>query len=326
MSSSLVKPYLDYTSNYEESDSSKNFLQTLDKYGVCVIPNVLDEKTCIEYRDNIWKDLKYLHQDRFDINDTSSWKNFYDMFPAHSFLIQHFGVAHLQSVWDIRQNKNIAKIFAQIHNVKVEDLRSSYDGISVGLPPEVTKRGWYKNSWLHCDQGKERRGRVCVQGQVNLYPVNEGDATLTVLEGSHLLHEEFFKDKENTSKTKDWYMLNEEDIEWYKTKGCKEVLIKAPIGSLILWDSRTIHSGHEVQKGRKKPNFRMVIYVCHLPKTFFDKRSIKRRQKALEERRVLNHWSAKMFPKDPRTYGAELKLFNKVKAPVLSELGKVLSL
>lgn len=316
------------TKEYKEYKATKdNFLEVLDKYGVCVIPNILDESRCVEYRDNIWKDLKYITQDRFDINDDSTWKNFFDMYPAHSFLIQHFGVAHLQSVWDIRQNPDIANIFARIHDVKVEDLRSSFDGISAGLPPENTKRGWYKNSWLHCDQGSKRKGRVCVQGQVNLYPVNEGDASLSILEGSHLYHEEFFKEgstKNEKEKQTDWYVITDEDKEWYKSKGCNEYLIKAPVGSLILWDSRTIHSGHEAQKTRKKPNFRMVIYVCHLPKTFFDKRSITRRAKAFEEKRVLNHWSAKMFPKDPRTYGGELKTFNKVKDPVLSELGNIL--
>ena len=284
----VIKDYKEYVSNGD------NFLEVLDKYGVCVIPNILSEEDCKKWRNNIWEDLKYLHQDRFDINDEKTWKNFFDMFPAHSFLIQHFGVAHLQSVWDIRQDEKLAEIFAKIHKVKKEDLRSSFDGISVGLPPEKTNRGWYRNSWLHCDQGSKRKGRVCVQGQVNLYPVNEGDASLVILEGSHMYHQEFFENKENDE---DWYMLNDEDKEWYSNKGCKEYLIKAPIGSLILWDSRTIHAGHEVQKGREEENFRMVVYVCHLPKNFFDKRSISRREKAFNEKRVLNHWSGKMFPK-----------------------------
>lgn len=310
--------YQEYLSNQD------NFMEILDKYGICVIPKIISENECFSLRNEIWKDLKYIHQERFDINEEKTWRNYFDMFPSHSFLIQHFGIAHLQSVWDVRQNENIADIFSKIHQVKKEDLRSSFDGISVGLPPEKTNKGWYRNKgWLHCDQGKKRKGRVCVQGQVNLYPVNEGDATLTILEGSHLFHEEFFKDKKVDI---DWYMLDENDIDWYLKKGCKKKLVKAPVGSLILWDSRTIHAGHEPIKGRKEENFRMVIYVCHLPKTFFDKRSQKRREKAFKEKRVLNHWSAKMFSKDPRTYGGELKDFNKVKEPVLTKLGELLKL
>lgn len=304
--------------------TSENFQEVLDKFGVCVIPNIIDEKECIKLRNSIWSDLKYINKDRFDIDDEKTWKNFFDMYPLHSFLIQHFGVAHLQGVWDIRQNEDIANVFSKLYNVNKEDLRSSFDGISVGLPPEKTNRGWYRNNWLHCDQGKKKKGKMCTQGQVNLYPVNEGDATLTVLEGSHLYHKEFFNHQEDTG---DWYKLNEADIEWYtKEKGCKEFLIKAPIGSLILWDSRTIHSGHEAQRNRKEQNFRMVVYICHLPKTFFDKRSIKRREKAFIDQRVLNHWSSKMFGKDPRTYGGELKDFNKVKNPILNEFGKKLKL
>jgi hypothetical protein len=314
---------VEFETEYKEYIANKdNFIEVLDKYGVCVIPEILSEEECISFRNQIWKDLQYIHKDRFDINNENTWRNYFDMFPAHSFLIQHFGIAHLQSVWNIRQNEDIADIFAKIHNVNKEDLRTSYDGISVGLPPEKTNKGWYRNKgWLHCDQGKKRKGRVCVQGQVNLYPVNEGDATLTILEGSHLFHDEFFTDKEVDI---DWYMLDEKDINWYKEKGCKQFLIKAPIGSLILWDSRTIHAGQEPIKGREKENFRMVVYVCHLPYFFFDKRSKTRREKAFREKRVLNHWSAKMFAKDPRTYGAELKDFNTVKNPVLSRYGNIL--
>ena len=42
----------------------------------------------------------------------------------------------------------------------------------------------------------------------------------------------------------DWYVLTEEQIQWYKDKGCKEYIITCPQGGTqVCWDSRTIHCG-----------------------------------------------------------------------------------
>jgi len=65
-------------------------------------------------------------------------------------LIQHWNIGHMQSVWNIRQNKNIVDIFSTLWNCTNEELLVSFDGISFNLPPEVMKRGWNRNNtWYH---------------------------------------------------------------------------------------------------------------------------------------------------------------------------------
>lgn len=308
-------PYKSYLATKE------NYKEVLDKYGVCVIPNILTEYECIAYRNCLWNDINFLTKKRFNIDDINSWYNFYDLFPIHSMLIQHFSIAHSQTVWNIRQHEEIGKIFADIWSVPKEELFSSYDGISISLPPEHTYRGWYRGTeWLHTDQSPLKKGFNCIQGLVNLYPVNDGDSTLSVLEGSHKYHSDFFDSINNKDKN-DWYKLEPNEKKFFINKGCNQYCVSAPIGSLVLWDSRTIHQGIEAQSTRSNENFRMAIYTCLTPKYKFSNNDIKRRDIAFQTLRLTNHWGKKIFPKYPRTYGKPIKEFNKFVTPILTTYG-----
>lgn len=68
---------------YKEFNTNLANLNTyLDDHGVAVIPNVLTEAECISLRNDIWKELKYVTKNRFDINDISTWRNFYDFYSS----------------------------------------------------------------------------------------------------------------------------------------------------------------------------------------------------------------------------------------------------
>jgi hypothetical protein len=109
-------------------------------------------------------------------------------------------------------------------------------GLSVHLPPEKTKKGWYlENNWFHTDQSFEKPNKCCIQGFINLYHVNDKDASLFILEGSHNYHQEF-KNQYNPECKDDWYKLKEGEKEFYLNKGCTEYAVKAGVGSMVLWD------------------------------------------------------------------------------------------
>jgi len=306
-----------------------NVNEYLDKYGVAVIPSILTEAECIEYRDKIWTELKHVTQDRFDIHDETTWKEFYKFYPLHSMLLQHFSLGHMQPIWDIRQHPKVCEVFEKIWDVTKEELLVSFDGLSVHLPPEKTKRGWYiNNNWFHTDQSFKKKGRHCIQGFVNLYPVNEGDATLSVLEKSHKIHD-YFNEKYKPESSGDWYKLNEknDEVSFFLDRGCNLYAVKAPVGSIVLWDSRTIHQGKEAEKTRYKPNFRMIPYICMIPRKLATEKSLQKKRKAFEDLRVTNHWpnDPKLFGKVPRTYGGEIPEFNKIHPPVLNDVGRRLA-
>jgi len=235
-------------------------------------------------------------------------------------LIQYFSIGHCQASWDARQNQNILKIFSFFWKCKQEELLVSFDGLSLHLPPEITKRGWGGKSWYHTDQSPHRNDFECLQSFLTLLDINEGDATLTFLEGSNKYHHLLPKSKDNKT---DWYKLSEVEEKVFIEKGCEYKKIKAPKGSLIFWDSRTIHCGCEPLKTREVPNFRAIIYVSYSPRSFCSKGNLNKKKKAFDELRTTNHWAhkPKLFSKNPRTYGGEIPTIKNIDKPNVGEIG-----
>lgn len=316
---------------YETYVCNKETLKTtLDKFGVAIIPNVLTDEECDEMVSSMWDFFEHLTQDwekPLNRNDETTWREFYKLFPNHSMLIQHWGVGHAQVSWDLRQKEKIVNIFAHFWNCNKEDLLVSFDGLSFNFPPEITKKGYFRgNTWYHADQSFTRTQFECVQSWVTGLDVEKDDATLTVYEGSHKFQKEF-ADKFKVTNRKDWYKLNNEEELFYIQKGCKRVNIMCPKGSLVFWDSRTIHCGTEARKGRKNKKFRSIVYLCYQPREKITPALLRKKVKAFNDLRTTSHWPAKptLFGKNPRTYGADLPVVTLNSRPNLTELGKKLA-
>jgi len=284
----MIKDY-----EFEKYICSKETLEeTIKKYGVAIIPNVLDEKECETMVNGIWDFLEYITQEwstPFTRNNQESWREFYKLYPLHSMLLQHWGVGHAQVSWDLRQNIKIVEIFAHFWKCDVNDLLVSFDGISFNLPPEITKKGWNRdNTWYHTDQSFTTPEFKCIQSWITGLDINEGDATLSFMEGSNKFHSEF-KEKFNITDKKNWYKLNKEEEQFYMEKGCNYKNIKCPKGSLVFWDSRTIHCGVEAKKNRPTQNLRAVIYLCYMPRKLCSNANLKKKQKAFQELRTTSH-------------------------------------
>ena len=291
--------------------TKENLKKTLETYGVAIIPNVLTDQECKQMTDGMWKYLEYITQ-KWDtpINrrNITSWREFYKLYPKHSMLLQHHNVGHMQEIWNQRQKPKIVDIFSHFWNTPPEELLGAFDGCSFNPPPEETNRGWNRNhTWYHCDQSPIRTGFECIQSWITGLDVEEGDATLAFMEGSQQYHKEFGETFGITEK-KDWYKLTREEEQFYIDKGCAYKKIKCPKGSLVCWDSRTIHCGSEAIRDRARPTFRAVIYLCYMPRHTSSEKMLLKKQKAFNELRTTSHWAnkPKLFPKDPRTYGGEL--------------------
>lgn len=146
------------------------------------------------------------------------------------------------------------------------------------------------------------------------------------MEGSHKYHNEFQETYNITDKI-DWYKLNKEQEIFYYDRGCVIKNIKCPKGSIVFWDSRTIHCGIEANKKRTTPNIRAIIYLCYMPRNLSDTKNLKKKQKAFNELRTTTHYPCKikLFPKTPQTYGNPLPSITQIEKPILNELGKKLA-
>lgn len=305
----------------------ENLQATIDEFGVAVIPNILDDNECEKLLSEMWDYFETITKTwdtPINRNDKNTWREIYNLFPLHSMLIQYFNIGHAQFAWNARQNEKIINIFAHFWKCKKDDLLVSFDGSSLHLPPEVTKRGWNRqNTWYHTDQSFTKKNFECLQSFVSLNDVNRGDGTFAFMEGSNKFHNEF-GEKFNIVNKDDWYKLNEEEQQFFEQKGCTYKKIICPKGSLVLWDSRLIHCGVEPMKEREKENIRAVIYLCYAPRRLATNPILQKKQKAFNEMRTTNHWpcNPKLFAKNPRTYGNELKDITSIKPPNVNKLGK----
>jgi len=312
--------------------TKENLRSTIDEYGVAIIPNILNDNECELIVNGLWDYFEHITQTwpiPIKRDNANSYREIYKLFPLHSMLFQYFNSGHAQISWDMRQHPAIIEIFSYFWGVSSDELLVSFDGLSFNIPPEYTNRGWNRNNtWYHSDQSFERNNFECIQSWVTGLDVNEGDATLAFMEKSNNFHKEF-KEWKNLNghkfkKNDNWYKLNREEEQFYLEKGCEYKKITCPKGSLVFWDSRTIHCGVEACRGRATPNFRAVIYLCYIPKILYSIKDIKKRREAFLELRTTNHWGNKLFGKNPRTYGKELPEITIINPPQITDVGEKL--
>lgn len=301
----------------------------LDKYGVAIVPDVLDERECEHMVAGIWDYFEHVSktwEKPLSRKDDETWREIYSLFPLHSMLFQYFNVGHSQVCWDVRQNEKVVDIFAKLWECSRDDLLVSFDGLSFSLPPEITRRGWNRgNTWYHTDQSFTRPEFECIQSWITGLDVDYGDATLGFMESSHKFHKEF-ADTFSVSDKSDWFKLTKQQEEFYLKKECHYKKIRCPKGSMVLWDSRTIHCGVEALKTRSTSNTRAIVYVCYTPRRFATSSVIAKRIKAFNDLRMTTHWphKGKLFGKSPRTYGKSLPEITQIEHPILTELGRKL--
>eukprot|EP00300_Choanocystis_sp_HF-7_P008431 c15901_g1_i2.p1 GENE.c15901_g1_i2~~c15901_g1_i2.p1 ORF type:complete len:344 (+),score=59.61 c15901_g1_i2:59-1090(+) len=292
-------------------ESLKTLVSTL---GYAIVTGILSESELEKARAGMWDCLEYLTQDfqmPIQRGQPQTYGTFHQLLPKRSMLVQHWGIGHHQFAWSVRQHPNVAQVFSTIWDTPPEQLLTSFDAVSVALPPEAqpTQTGFFTSRtryWMHTDQNWKKKGLQCVQGLVNLFPVRPGDSTLRVFEGSHLLHEPFFESHpaacERTGNL-DWYKLTDDDLPYFDA--CPPRRLWGPAGSMFLWDSRTMHQGIEPLQDRSEENTRAVVYVCQTPRKWATPGDLKKKRHCFEQRRMTSHWphQIKMFPKKPHTYG-----------------------
>jgi ectoine hydroxylase-related dioxygenase (phytanoyl-CoA dioxygenase family) len=276
----------------------------LKKYGYCVVENVLSNKICNDTIKSMWKWLEGLGTG-IKRNDKTTWSNKNWIMSLHQGMIQHT-LGHEEFMWKIREHKNVIKIFSQIH--KTNKLLVSFDGATIARPPETGFVRSSDNCWLHTDQNiiTDINKEWSIQGVANFEDSGDEDGCLFIGEGSHLLHTKLFQNNKKNPKG-NWYKLNENDVNYIIKNKIKFKKVNAPKGSLILFDSRCIHSGYPNQKNREIERLRYVIYLAMTPSIRATKKDIAKKIKAVKEGRTTSHWSSnniKLFGK-PRTYGGD---------------------
>jgi hypothetical protein len=179
-----------FTPEKKPKTDAEDWMLELEEKGYCVIPGVLSKEKSSEYVSKFWDWLESFHTG-VDRTNSKTWTG--SKLPHNSHgIIQHFAIGHAQFVWDIRSEDTVINKFAKIWGT--EKLLVSFDGANFS---RVTNH--QAKPWPHVDQGPKKKGRVCIQGLVNLLDSGENDGGLLVYEGSHKLHASFFSDNKLTN-------------------------------------------------------------------------------------------------------------------------------
>ena len=284
--------------------------EKLQRYGVCIVNNVLNETECSNLVNGMLSTLSYVTSAMptpFNVFNVDSWSTLDSLQPTRNLIYQNWGLGQSQFVWDVRCNPKCIDVFARMYGT--DDLLVSFDGFSFALPPEIKKTGnnWEKDHWYHFDQSTTRPNFECVQGWINGFDTNPGDATLSVMIGSHALHYQYGQTHTVDGKA-DWVKID--DKAFFLSQGCIEHRIVATKGSLVLWDSRVLHYGAKPLNGRPTLNYRAVVYLCYTPRRLISEKDLKRKIEIFHKRgtkgfkRVTNHWPHRpvMFSELPRIW------------------------
>jgi len=266
----------------------EKYILDLKKNGYVIIPNVISNEEI-----QIAKDLFYKWK-----NTISDHDKIHSQINPHGIYKFH-QVGHQEHAWYLRTRKKIINVFKKIWNT--EELITSFDG-SCYISHDCNK---INKIWTHTDQAPNSKGLQCYQSFVSL--TKNKERTIIVYEGSHYLHEEYFKLK-NINSNKNWQLIDHDYLE--KIKDRKKILNVNP-GDLVIWDSRTFHQN---QYGISNSEERLVQYLCYLPKSHEKntKSQIEKRNKYFQDLRTTSHWPCplKVNGLQPQTYGDNSKLIN----------------
>ncbi|PYH78429.1 hypothetical protein BO82DRAFT_435041 [Aspergillus uvarum CBS 121591] len=266
-----------------------DFRDEFFRNGYAVIKGALTPERAKEYQSRALDWLESFGLG-FDRNDKSTWKkeNLPQSWKGGMYL--HFSAAHEKYVWDVRCEPGVIAPFAKLW--ETDELVVSFDTVNITLPQSIV--GEYDSKpWPHVDQAPERSGMQCVQGIVNLSHAGPADGGLVVMKGSAPLFDDFFEENPvtgptpwRTAKHKDFHPFSEENLAWYRARGCELVKVCAEPGDLIIWDSRQVHWA---QFGESEV-VRTIVYATYTPAAWMSAEDRRKKTELFEHYETTTHW------------------------------------
>lgn len=221
----------------------------------------------------------------------TTWRSIKKQEHSRNVYTDH-GIAHADFLWKVRQNDRAMRVFSKLYNCNPGDLLVSFEGVAVQTPPEKTPggNGWYKNCRYHVDQSFTHKKRECFQSWVTAHGIAPGDYTVGFFVGSHHSFRAF-GDKFNITAKDDFFKLRtREHMHFYETRH-RQIRITCKAGSMVLWDSRLLHSDLGPLRGRETPNFMTACLLSYSPRLVVPQRVLEKRIGLFRKRSATTHWS-----------------------------------
>lgn len=258
----------------------------LEDNGYVVINDVMDADQLIHARELMWQFLETRCPDIVR-NDPATWET--PRWPAQpsNGIVSAGGQSQVS--WFTRVLPKVRETFAALW--RDDNLLCSFDTFNVFRPwhnkPELKTMG----GWFHVDQNWARLPNMeCVQGLVTLLDADSTTGGLTVIPASHKEFEPIAQRMGVSAGRGHFIPIDVRD----PVRKLPIKLVTARAGSLLLWDSRTVHCNMPAVEGPRQPPegelLRMVVYVCMTPRSKATHDVLRQRASAYESNASTSHW------------------------------------
>jgi len=267
----------------------------LRELGYTVVPNIVEPAVCATRHIELLDEMAKRGVNWRDPNVSRSSA------PQIHGIVQHLEIGHTAAVWATRQEERVARVFEELYGDN--DLLVSFDGICLWRESDKDDG----KRWWHVDQSHKKPGLRCIQGALVMAPCDGG---LAVLPGSHKQHATFAQQHAPRAATMndDWFKYEPDEFAALQAlTGTSPTLVTPPVGSLVLWDSRTAHMAQMAPANApRERRSRCAIYLCYQPRALISAANLVKKRNAFDSYRMTTHWPAstvKLFPGTWRTWG-----------------------
>lgn len=237
---------------------------TFQDFGVCIVTDVLSNAECAAFEELWHHDLLRLldghkvegeaaRQAQNVQQDLKAWPQRWDQHLGIKGMASKHDLPHGSFAWAARMHPKVRQVFADLYESSPEDLVVGLDNV---FWCSAQEEGSSTNpEWLHVDQN-HRTGMTwpCAQGVLYIWPSEGSSSSTTVVwPKSHKeAYEKMMDDPEAITRGRSMggqsVKLKELQLPYLREELLSEALLNSrrvpcPAGSLLLWDSRTVHQG-----------------------------------------------------------------------------------
>lgn len=131
--------------------------ETLDEYGVAVLPGVFSELECETFKKQVFD----LLSTKFDVNEPDDYAK---LRPVGGGILHNYGIALSEPCLALKTDARVIEAFSRVWPESNGELTTSLDGIHIGPPPELTKPSrFFKDTLFHTDQASHKNKKCCIQ-------------------------------------------------------------------------------------------------------------------------------------------------------------------
>lgn len=261
-----------------------DWLEHLRREGYCVVSGVASPYDVERAKSLLWEDFTACTGAVRGEPDTwQCWRS------PESGLLAH--LSQSAGAWAVRGLPGVRAAFERAW--ATSDLIVSMDAVIAWRPWRLNESWRPRTEGLHLDQNPfSKPGLDCIQGMMPLIDVTAATGGLEVIPRSHndeakAAYRERYPYMERRG---DWCILDSTDP--MQSQG---LLLEARAGSLILWDSRTVHGGvvgtGEAPKGDtgEVDLARLTVTVAMTPRMLASEDVLKLRVQGFKARESFNH-------------------------------------